>query len=240
MGELSLLANMAIVLVVALVGGMTARLLRLPVILGYLVSGIVIGPHGVGLVRDVAQVETLATIGVVLLMFTLGIEFSLRTLRQIGSVAVLGGVLQITATVALGVLVGWLLGWPLLEAFLFGLFIALSSTIIVLKTLMDRGELGSPHGRVMIGILLGQPGTEFLGALGLAILKAILFMVVILALGFWVFPWLMRRVAGGRSRELFLLAVVCLCLGSAFGAYYAGLSIALGAFLAGLLVSESD
>ena len=256
MGDLSLLAIMAIVLGVALVGGMAARLLKLPVILGYLLSGIVIGPYGLKLVREVGDVETLAEIGVVLLMFTLGMEFSLRTLRQIGKVAIFGGAAQIVATVALGLLVGWLLQWSLTEAVVFGCFIALSSTIIVLKTLMERGELGSPHGRVMIGILLvqdlsvvpmmviltslGDTGTALWVALGWAVLKAVLFLGVIFAVGYWVLPRVMRRVVGGRSRELFLLTVVCLSLGAAFGADYVGLSAALGAFLAGLLFSQSE
>ncbi len=256
MGELSLLASMAIVLGVALVGGMAARLLRLPVILGYLLSGIVIGPYGLKLVPELGDVETLAEIGVVLLMFTLGIEFSLRTLRQVGKVAILGGAAQIVVTVALGLMVGWLLQWSLTEAVVFGFFIALSSTIIVLKTLMERGELGSPHGRVMIGILLvqdlsvvpmmviltslGEPETGVWGSLGWPVLKAVLFLAVVFALGYWVLPQVMKRVAGGRSRELFLLTVVCLSLGAAFGADYVGLSAALGAFLAGLLFSESE
>ncbi len=256
MGELSLLASMAIVLGVALVGGMAARLLRLPVILGYLLSGIVIGPYGLKLVPELGDVETLAEIGVVLLMFTLGIEFSLRTLRQVGKVAILGGAAQIVVTVALGLMVGWLLQWSLTEAVVFGFFIALSSTIIVLKTLMERGELGSPHGRVMIGILLvqdlsvvpmmviltslGEPETGVWGSLGWPVLKAVLFLAVLFALGYWVLPQVMKRVAGRRSRELFLLTVVCLSLGAAFGADYVGLSAALGAFLAGLLFSESE
>ncbi|MEE8470062.1 MAG: cation:proton antiporter, partial [Dehalococcoidia bacterium] len=208
------------------------------------------------MVPDVEQVKTLAEIGVVLLMFTLGMGFSLKTLRQVGSIAVFGGAAQIVATIALGLAVGLLLDRSLEEALLLGFFIALSSTIIVLKTLMDRGELGSPHGRVMIGILLvqdlsvvpmmvivaslGETGMALLGALGWAILKALLFLGVILVLSLWVLPRFMSRVVGGRSRELFLLAIVCLALGAAFGADFAGLSIALGAFLVGLLVSESE
>jgi len=247
---------MAIVLGVALVGGIAVRLLKLPVILGYLLSGILIGPHVLGLISEKGDVETLAEIGVVLLLFTLGLEFSLRALKKIGKVAVLGGGAQIVATAALGLLVGHLLDWSLRESVLFGFFIALSSTIIVLKTLMDRGELGSPHGRVMIGILLVQDisvvpmmvvfptvdevGLDLWVSLGWAVLKGVLFLGGIFAIGLWVLPWFMRRVAAGRSRELFLLTVVCLCLGAAFGAYHFGLSAALGAFLAGLLVSGSD
>jgi CPA2 family monovalent cation:H+ antiporter-2 len=256
MGELSLLADMAIVLVAALIGGLVARRLKLPIIVGYLLVGVAIGPYGLHLVRNVGDVETLATIGVVLLMFTLGIEFSLKTLRQIGTVATFGGVIQIIATTGLGFGLGWLLHWPLRESLLFGFFIAMSSTIIVLKTLMERGELGTTHGRVMVGILLVQdlsvvPIMIILHSMGSDVkafsttwvwdlLKVISFIGVILVLGFRVFPWFMGRVTGGRSRELFLLTVVCVALGAGFGAYYVGLSIALGAFLAGLMVSESQ
>ena len=256
MGELSLLENMAIVLGAALIGGMVARRLKLPVILGYLAGGIAIGPYGLGLVSDMEQIDTLATIGVVLLLFTLGIEFSLNAMRKMGKVAILGGIGQILATATLGLMAGWFFNWPLVESIFFGFLIALSSTMIVIKTLMDRGELGTPHGRVMIGILLvqdlsviplmvivpylDQSGVALLSALGWGALKAVLFLGALLVLGFWGLPWLMRRLAGERSRELFLLAVVCLGLGAAFGTYYFGLSAAFGAFVAGLLISESE
>lgn len=256
MEELSLLENMAIVLGVALIGGMVARRLKLPVIIGYLAGGIAIGPYGLGLVSDMEQIDTLATIGVVLLLFTLGIEFSLNAIRKMGKVAILGGIGQILATATLGLMAGWFFNWPLVESIFFGFLIALSSTMIVIKTLMERGELGSPHGRVMIGILLvqdlsviplmiivpylDQSGIALLSALGWGALKAVLFLGALLVLGFWGLPWLMRRLAGERSRELFLLAVVCLGLGAAFGTYYFGLSAAFGAFVAGLLISESE
>jgi CPA2 family monovalent cation:H+ antiporter-2 len=256
MTELSLLEDMAIVLAAALGGGMIAHRLKLPVIVGYLLVGIAIGPYGLHLIHNVADVETLATIGVVLLMFTLGMEFSLKTLRQIGRVATLGGTAQIIATTGLGFGLGWLLHWPVKESLLFGLFISMSSTIIVLKTLIERGELGSPHGRVMAGILLvqdlsvvivmlilpslGGDGGVFTRAWGWDFLRALSFLAMIFVLGLWVLPWFMRRVTERRSRELFVLTVVCLVFGAAFGAYYVGLSVALGAFLAGLLVSEAE
>jgi CPA2 family monovalent cation:H+ antiporter-2 len=180
----------------------------------------------------------------------------LKTLRQIGRVATLGGAAQIIATTALGFGVGWLLHWSVKESLLFGLFISMSSTIIVLKTLIERGELGSTHGRVMAGILLvqdlsvviimlilpslGDDGGVFTRAWGRDFLRALSFLALIFVLGFWVMPWFMRRVTEGRSRELFVLTVVCLVFGAAFGAYYVGLSVALGAFLAGLLVSEAE
>jgi CPA2 family monovalent cation:H+ antiporter-2 len=257
MGELGFLADMGIALAAALVGGIIARRLRLPIIVGYLMAGVAIGPHGLHVVRDAEDIETLATIGVVLLLFTLGIEFSLRGLRQVGRVAILGGGLQIVATVGLGILVGWLFKWPLMQSVLFGYLIAQSSTIVILKTLMGRGELGTTHARVMLSMSLVQDlstvpimvllpslaeGTSFNWEWGWVVLRAVAFLAAIAVLGFWLVPWFMRKVAVGRSydREIFLLTVVCLCFGAGFGAYYVGISIAVGAFLAGLLVRESE
>lgn len=251
-----LIVDLVIVLMAALVGGVLALRLKLPVIVGYIAGGILVGPHAFRLVSDVGQIETVATIGVVLLLFALGMEFSLRRLREISKVAILGGVAQILTTVAVGFLIGRLLGWSSEEAVFFGLVIALSSTTVVLKILTERGELDSAHGRVMIGILLvqdlavvpmmvilpvlGGGGGGLLVALGTAVLKAVLFLGAMLVLGIWVLPWLMRRVMGLRSREVFLLAVFGLGLGVAFVTHYFGLSMALGAFVAGLLVSESE
>ena len=255
MGELGLGLDLIIVLAAAIAGGMLARLLRLPIILGYLAAGIVVGPYVLKWVHDTETIHTLATIGVILLLFTLGLEFSLSELKRIGKVAILGGIAQILLTAAVGLALGKLLGWAMLEAIFFGFLIALSSTMIVLKTLMERGELDSGHGRVMIGILLvqdlslvplmiilpamGGAGGELWLSLGKALLEAVLFIGVMLVLGIWVLPWLLRWVAGGRSRELFLLTVVTLCLVAALGAYFFGLSAAVGAFIAGLLISQS-
>ncbi|MBE9483136.1 MAG: cation:proton antiporter [Chloroflexi bacterium] len=255
MGELGLGLDLIIVLAAAIAGGMLARLLRLPIILGYLAAGIVVGPYVLKWVHDTETIHILAEIGVILLLFTLGLEFSLSDLKRIGKVAILGGIAQILLTAAVGLALGKLLGWAMLEAIFFGFLIALSSTMIVLKTLMERGELDSGHGRVMIGILLvqdlslvplmiilpamGEVGGELWLSLGQALLEAVLFIGVMLVLGIWWLPWLLRRVAGGRSRELFLLTVVTLCLVAALGAYFFGLSAAVGAFIAGLLISQS-
>ena len=256
MEGLGLLVDLVIVLAAALVGGLLARVLRLPLVLGYIVGGIVVGPYALGWVGDVGQVETLATIGVVLLMFALGMQFSLKELRRLGRVAIVGGLVQILLTVGLGLLVGTVLHRPLVEAVLLGFVFALSSTMVVLKILMERGELESAHGRVMVGILLvqdlavvpmmvvlpvlGEMDVGVLPALGVAALKAVVFLGAMLVLGIWVLPWVMKRVAGVRSRELFLLVIVGLGLGLAFGTYYFGLSVALGAFVAGLLIGESE
>ena len=189
-------------------------------------------------------------------MFTLGLEISFSQLKQVGKVGIGGGIAQILATFVLGLVAGKLLfHWSLTEAAFFGLLISLSSTMVCLKILMERGELDSVHGRIMIAILIvqdlsvvfmmvavpvfGAPLEELLSTFAIAAGKAILFLGVTVALGIWVLPWLLGRVAGVRSRELFLLTVLILCFGAAFGTYVFGLSIALGAFVVGLLLRES-
>jgi CPA2 family monovalent cation:H+ antiporter-2 len=248
--------NVAIVLAAALVGGMIAHRFKQPVILGYLLVGVVIGPYGVGLVRDVGLIEILATIGVALLMFTVGLEISFSQLKTTGKVGIWGGIAQIAATFIFGLIAGKVLfDWPLGEAAFFGLLISLSSTMVGLKMLMERGELDSMHGRVMIAILIVQDlsvvlmmvGVPVFGAqlanllptLAISVGKAVLFLGIAVGLGLWALPWLMGRVAGLRSRELFLLTVIILCFGAAFGTYIFGLSIAFGAFVVGLLLRES-
>jgi len=250
------IVNVAIVLTAALVGGMVAHRLRQPVILGYLLVGVAVGPYGFGLVRDVQLIETLATIGVALLMFTVGLEISYSQLRDVGKIGIWGGVAQILVTIVLGWIAGkFILRWPLAEAAFFGLLISLSSTMICLKILMERGELDSVHGRIMVAILIvqdlsvvlmmvvvpvfGATPQVLLSTLAVALGKTVLFLGVAIALGIWVLPWLLGTVAGVRSRELFLLTVLILCFGTAFGTYIFGLSIAFGAFIVGLLLRQS-
>jgi len=153
--QLGIGRDLIIVLSTALAGGMLARWARVPVMLGYLVGGIVVGPFGFSFVHDPKTIDSLATIGVILLLFTLGLEFSFREVVRVGKIAVLGGIAQILLTAAAGLVLGRWLGFTLLEATFFGFLIALSSTMIVLKTLMERGELDSGYGRIMIGILSG-------------------------------------------------------------------------------------
>jgi len=256
MHQLDPVISIGILLAAALVGGMVAHRLRQPVILGYLVIGIAVGPHALGLVKDLALIEAAATVGVALLMFTLGLEISVAQLRQVGKIGLWGGIAQILITFALGLVVGsTLFRWSLSQAALFGLVISLSSTMVCLKILMERGELDSMHGRIMVAILvlqdisvvlmavviplLGGTMQNLLLALALAIGKAALFVGVTIALGLWVLPWLLGRVGGVRSRELFLLTVLVLCLGAALGTYIFGLSVIFGAFVIGLVLRES-
>jgi monovalent cation:H+ antiporter-2, CPA2 family len=246
----------AVLVAAAVVGGMIAHRFRQPVILGYLLIGVVVGPHALGLVSDIGIVEVLATIGVTLLMFTLGLETSFGQLRQIGKVGFLGGILQIVITFGLGLLVGFtIFRWPLGQSAIFGLIISMSSTAVCLKILMERGELDSVHGRIMIAILILQDlsvvvmtviipligsNIETLSfALLIALGKALLFVAGAIALGLWILPWLMGRVGGVRTRELFLMTVLGLCLGGALSTQIFGLSAVFGAFLIGLVLHES-
>ncbi len=248
--------SIAVFLAAGLVGGMVAHRLRQPVILGYLVIGVAVGPHALGWVGDLKMIEAAATIGVALLMFTLGLEISLAQLREVGKLGLWGGFIQVTATFGLGLLVGVILfQWPFSQAALFGLIISLSSTAVCLKILMERGELTSVQGRIMIALLIFQDISvvamvlimPLLGgvagnvplALALAVGKVVLFIGMTIVAGRWVLPWLMGRVGGVRARELFLLTVLVLCLGAAIGTQIFGLSIVFGAFLVGLVLRET-
>ena len=146
--------TIAILVTAALVGGLVAHRLRQPLILGYLVIGVVVGPHVTGMVGELEIVEVAATMGVALLMFTLGMEISLSQLQQVGKIGTWGGILQIFFSIIFGILAGLIFfKWPLLQSTLFGLIISLSSTAVCLKILMERGELASVHGRIMLAIL---------------------------------------------------------------------------------------
>jgi CPA2 family monovalent cation:H+ antiporter-2 len=256
MPQLDPVISIAILLGAALLGGMIAHRLRQPVILGYLVVGVAVGPHALGLVGNLELIEAAATIGVALLMFTLGLEISIGQLRQVGKVGLWGSIAQILVTFALGMIVGsTLFRWSLSQAALFGLVISLSSTMVCLKVLMERGELDSVHGRIMLAILilqdisvvlmvvvmplLGGTAENLPLALAVSLGKAALSVGIAIVLGLWLLPWLMGRIGGVRSRELFLLTVLVLCLGAALGTYIFGLSVVLGAFVIGLVLRES-
>ncbi len=252
----ALVVNLTILLGAALVGGMVAHRLRQPVVLGYLVVGMATGPFALGLVTDPALVEAVAAIGVALLMFTLGLEVSFFQLMQVGRVGLWGGTANILLTFVLGLFlirVAFQWSWP--AAVLFGLIISLSSTTVALKVLLERGELDSLHGRItmamqilqdisvivmiiVLPVLGGAQENVFL-ALGTAVWRALVFIGAAVVLGVWVLPWLMGRVGGIRSRELFLLTVLFLSLGAALGTETFGLSAVFGAFLIGLVMRET-
>ncbi len=254
--ESGLFTDIVVLFLAAFVGGLTARSLRLPILLGYMGMGMVIGPHALGAIGDVETVQTLAEFGVILLLFAVGIEVSFSDLRRAGRAAVLIGLAQIAATVGIAYPVGILMDWSHGQAVVFGMVVALSSTLVVLKTLTDRGELGSVHGRVLTAILLVQDlafvpmiavlpalkgdGSAFLTDLGLGVLKASAVLGLMALLGRRAIPWLLRRVSYLGSRELFLLTVVAITFTTAAITSQVGLSAAVGAFVAGLVLSESD
>ena len=248
--------TIAILTAAALIGGLIAHRLRQPLILGYLIIGIIVGPHVTGLVEELEIVEVAATMGVALLMFTLGMEISLSQLRQVGRIGFWGGILQICLSIVFGIVTGLIIfKWPLLQSTLFGLIISLSSTAVCLKLLIDRGELASLQGRIMLAILILQDICVIFMALAIPIIsgntenvviamllslaKVLAFIVVTYVLGRWVLPWLLGGVRGFRSRELFLLTVLVLCFGAAVSTQLFGLSIVFGTFLIGLVLRQT-
>jgi monovalent cation:H+ antiporter-2, CPA2 family len=226
-----LFVNITLAMGAALLGGVLARFLHQPVILGYVLGGVLIGEFTPGPVGDVHQLEVLADIGVAFLMFALGVEVSLSTLLSVGRVALLGGVLQIVASMAVGVGIAALVGLSGLAAVFFGALVALSSTVVVIRLLSDRGELAAPHGRIALGILIVQdlsvvpmmvvlpafngPTEGLLTSLGLALIKAVAILVGTLVIGARVVPWVLTRVARAGAPDLFVLAIVTLALGTA-------------------------
>ncbi|MEA5617906.1 cation:proton antiporter [Cronbergia sp. UHCC 0137] len=257
--DFRLIVDLVLVFAVAACGGLLAALLKQPVLLGYLIGGMVIGPAGLGLIKELVQVETLAQFGVALLLFALGVEFSFAELKKVKAIALGGGGLQITLTILITVLVCGVTGfWGVLPAkgVFLGSILSLSSTAVVLKCLMEANETETPHGQVMLGILVVQDLALGLmlavlpalheppETIGLAILKALVYIGLFaggaVVAGIWVIPPLLRLIARTESRELFLLGVVSLCLGIALLTEHLGLSIEMGAFVAGLMISEVE
>lgn len=249
--------DLAYVLAAAVLGGGLAWLTRQPLILGYVLGGILVSPLTPGpSVSDLHSFELFAEIGVVLLMFSLGLEFSLRDLLQVRRIALLGAPLGILLSLTLSLGIWMALGWPPIQGLVVGIVISIASTMVMVRLLTDRGELHTRHGRVMIGITLvedlavvvlivlmpalGKREVAGLGAVGLALLQAGAILVPFWLLASRVMPRVLTWVARTRSTELFLLVTLAMALGTAALSQAAGLTLALGAFLAGLLVSESD
>jgi CPA2 family monovalent cation:H+ antiporter-2 len=251
-----ILLDLLVIFGVSILVLLTCHWLRVPAIVGYFVAGIISGPSGFGFVNDFHQVETLAEIGVILLLFTIGMEFSLSQLYRLRKAILVGGSLQVLLTILVSALLVWLGGRPLNESVFVAFLVALSSTAIVLKTLQEKGEIDSPHGRISLGILIFQDIaivpmillTPLLsgasGNIGTAVLvllaKAGGIIVFVVVAAKWVMPRVLYHVTRTRSNELFLMSVMVICFGVAWGTYEVGLSLALGAFLAGLIVSETE
>lgn len=249
LGDLLVLFALSVVVLVVL------HRLRIPSIVGFLLTGILSGPYGFGLIRNIAEVHSLAEVGVILLLFTVGLEFSLQQLGRIRTFLLVGGGLQVGLTLGFGALAARALGLPWPVATFAGMLVALSSTAIVLRLLAERAELDTPHGRAALGILIFQDlcivpmmlitpmlagrGTAPLD-IGLGLVKAALFVAAALLAARYVVPALLHVVAGTRRREVFLLTIILLCLGTAWASAAVGLSLALGAFIAGLVIADSE
>ena len=264
--EQALVATIAVGLALAFVGGFLAQRVRLPPIVGYLLAGVAVGPFTPGFVADATLVPQLAEIGVMLLMFAVGLHFSIRDLLAVRATAVPGAVVQILVATALGAVACRAWGWSSGAGLVFGMSLSVASTVVLLRALEDGGRLDSEDGRIAVGWLVVEdlvtvlalvllpgfagalggssgstPGTAMWAALGVTLVKVAVFVALMLVVGTRLFPWLLRRVEATGSRELFTLAVVSLALGVAFGsARLFGVSLALGAFFAGVVLAESD
>lgn len=255
MHELDILRELVVIFGAALVVVLVLGRLRLPTIAGFLVAGALLGPSGFGGVKDRHQIEQLAEIGVVLLLFTIGLEFSLAELRRLARLLAVGGGLQVALTTA--AVAAWAVaaGYTPTKAVFLGFLVALSSTAIVLKGLAERGETDAPHGRLIVGVLLFQDlcvvpmmlmapmlagRGEGLAALPRALATAAVVVAATLLLARRVVPPAIRLVAQTKRRDLFILAVVVVCAGIAWLTSLVGLSLALGAFLAGVVLADSE
>jgi len=256
--------------VVAFALGFVAAKLRLPPLIGYLLAGILIGPHTPGFVADTALAGSLAEIGVILLMFGVGLHFSVKDLAAVRRIAIPGALAQIATTTLIGALLARFWGWNVGAALVFGLSLAVASTVVLLRVLEDRNGLYTPEGRIAVGWLIVQDlvavlalvllpalaaslggvspaaaapvgALHLLGVLGFTLAKAALFVALALVVGRRVVPWMLMQVVRTDSRELFTLAVLAVALGIAYGsAALFDVSLALGAFFAGVILSESQ
>lgn len=252
----TLLLDFGLVLGAAMAGGLLAKLLRQPVLLGYLIAGMIIGPNTPGFVGNVDIVHHIADWGVTLLMFTMGVHFDLRALWPVRRIAVFGALLQVALTIALGFALGVALGWGAYRSLYLGCILALSSTLVAMRELDQRGHSNTSHGRLTLGILivqdlltvilvgvlpsLGGTGGEPLASTAYRILLSVVLLgavVLILAL---VYPHLLALIVRARSEELLVLAAVSVCFVVAFASRMLGFSIELGAFIAGLVISETE
>src|SRR3989337_2441197 len=227
--------------------------LGMPIIVGFIVTGVIIGPYGLKLITEAGTVEMLAQIGVVMLLFTIGLELSIAKLRNIGREAIICGGLQILLTTTVIIVIVKAFNQPFTQAILFGFIIAQSSTAIILKILSDRGEIDSSHERIAMGIVIVQdiavvPMVILLQHIGqvegitsLAIIKTLftagLAVSIILVAAYFLVPRILYQVVRLRNREVFIITALFLCLGIAWLTSKAGLSLAIGAFIAGLVIS---
>jgi CPA2 family monovalent cation:H+ antiporter-2 len=258
MPELHLLRDVIVLFALGVVVVVAVHRLRVPSIVGFLITGVLSGPYGFGLISAVSEVEALAELGIVLLLFTVGIEFSIQQLLRIKRFLVVGGTLQVGLTIVFTLVLVRAIGTPWHRGVFLGMLVALSSTAIVLRLFSERGEMDSPFARVALGILIFQDLcivpmvllTPFLGTgavagdalrqIAIVGIKAVIFLAAAFVAARYVVPRVLALVVQTRQREAFLLTMIILCVGTAAASASIGLSLALGAFIAGLIVSASE
>ncbi|MCC4633507.1 YbaL family putative K(+) efflux transporter [Xanthomonas dyei] len=267
--DTSLIDIIAVGLAVAFILGTLAQKMKLSPLVGYLLAGVCVGPFTPGFVADQTMANQLSELGVMLLMFGVGLHFSLEDLMEVKWIAVPGALAQIVVATLLGWALAWSMGWPLIHGLVFGLALSVASTVVLLRALEERRLLDTQRGRIAVGWLIvedlvmvlalvllpaladalgtGTPAahdgasSSLLAALGLTLLKMVAFVAAMLVIGRRVIPWSLEKVAATGSRELFTLAVLGIALGVAFvSATLFGVSFALGAFFAGMLLKESE
>jgi monovalent cation:H+ antiporter-2, CPA2 family len=250
-----MLAALVVLLLLAVLAVVVCRRLQLPPIIGYLGVGLAVGPHAAGLVQDNAQMRLLAEFGVLFLLFSIGLEFSLNELKALRKTVFRFGLWQLAITASLAGFAAFALGASLQAAIAIGGAVAISSTAIGIKMLSERGELSSEHGKRVVGVLLFQDiavipflillptlarGGDVMSALGIAALKAVVALAIILKFGRPLMAWWMRLVAARRTPELFMLNILLVTLGLSYATEHSGLSLGLGAFMAGMLIAETE
>jgi CPA2 family monovalent cation:H+ antiporter-2 len=253
--DVTLFRSISLLLAFAILVLLICYRLRIPEIIGFLLTGILAGPYGLGIFTSMQEINFLSEIGVVLLLFTIGIEFSFKSLLELKKQFFIGGTLQVALTLAAIFAIALLMGLPVNTAIMAGFLISLSSTAIVLRLLQDRDEMDTPHGRIIVGILIFQDiisvpmmllipfmaGSQasLLQSIPILLLEVVGLVVLVIVGTVWLVPRVLHRVARTRSQELFMLSVVVILLAMTWLTSSIGLSLALGAFLAGLIISES-
>ena len=252
------LLQIVLLLGLAMLCGIVAQRLRQNAVIGYLVAGIILGPRTFGIVKDPQSVEVLAELGVSLLLFTIGLEFSWRRLREFGKSAALLGVFQIVATIVAGSAMGTLAGLPPRAAFVCGAALAMSSTAVVLRLLIERAELDSPHGRNALSVLLmqdlavvpllivvsvfadGASGAGALEELGMSLVKSVALIGAFFVVIRYALPAIITQASTARNRDLPVVLAIAVSLGCSWSAHAVGLSPVLGAFAAGILLADLE
>ncbi len=254
--QIGILQGIVVILGLSVLISLLFHRFKIPAIIGFLITGIIAGPHGLSLTSATHEVEMLAEIGVIFLLFIIGIEFSLKSLASIGQTVLWGGLIQMGGTILITFLIAWQAGFPWNQSLFIGFLLSLSSTAIVLKMLIDRGEMHAPQGRIALAILIAQDiivvplmlitpliagnSSNVFHDILILVIKVVVVLAVVALLARYIMPFILKQVVRTKSRELFILTIIVMCFATAWFTSLMGLSLALGAFFAGLIISESE